>query len=205
MVLPTVSILKSSNFAEISLFSIHPKIHSVPLLKYEVCSLTSSFPPRHHSLLILHFICCHSTPLLFLQSLQLHLTYLHYYVNRYILKQSVLISQLDCTRASFFSPGPRYVLSESCCSIYLVSFPLVLVTLKYICLFISNHCISISSPLCVVIQSHLSLLCWKELCYDSMLEVLSKELTLVLSDTRELDRVPNTKQSTLYTIPHGPC
>ena len=32
-----------------------------------------------------------------------------------------------------------------------------------------------------------------EECYDSMLKVLSKELTLVLSDTRELDRVPNTK------------
>jgi len=31
------------------------------------------------------------------------------------------------------------------------------------------------------------------MCYDSMLKVLSKELTLVLSDTRELDRVPNTK------------
>jgi len=30
-------------------------------------------------------------------------------------------------------------------------------------------------------------------CYDSMLKRLSKELTLVLSDTRELDRVPNTK------------
>jgi len=30
-------------------------------------------------------------------------------------------------------------------------------------------------------------------CYDSMLKVLSKELTLVLSDTRELDRVPSTK------------
>ena len=30
-------------------------------------------------------------------------------------------------------------------------------------------------------------------CYDSMLQGLSKELTLVLSDTRELDRVPNTK------------
>ena len=30
-------------------------------------------------------------------------------------------------------------------------------------------------------------------CYDSMLKVLSKELTLVLSDTRELNRVPNTK------------
>ena len=32
-----------------------------------------------------------------------------------------------------------------------------------------------------------------DICYDSMLKVLSKELTLVLSDTRELDRVPNTK------------
>jgi len=31
------------------------------------------------------------------------------------------------------------------------------------------------------------------ICYNSMLKVLSKELTLVLSDTRELDRVPNTK------------
>ena len=91
------------------------------LLKYELCSLTSSFPPHHHSLLILYFICCHSTPLLFLQSLQLHLTYLHYYVNRYILKQSVFISQLNCTRASFFSPGPSdsqiylFIYLESLC------------------------------------------------------------------------------------------
>ena len=30
-------------------------------------------------------------------------------------------------------------------------------------------------------------------CYDSMLKVSSKELTLVLSDTRELDRVPSTE------------
>jgi len=43
------------------------------------------------------------------------------------------------------------------------------------------------------------------MCYDSMLKGLSKELTLVLSDTRELDRVPSTKYSTLYTNPHGPC
>ena len=37
--------------------------------------------------------------------------------------------------------------------------------------------------------------CWIEdhSCYDSKLKVLSNELTLVLSDTRELDRVPNTK------------
>jgi len=30
-------------------------------------------------------------------------------------------------------------------------------------------------------------------CYDSMLQGLSKEQTLVLSDTRELDRVPSTE------------
>ena len=30
-------------------------------------------------------------------------------------------------------------------------------------------------------------------CYDSQLKGLSDELTLVLSDTRELDRVPKTK------------
>ena len=31
------------------------------------------------------------------------------------------------------------------------------------------------------------------MCYDSKLKGLSDELTLVLSDTRELDRVPSTK------------
>ena len=30
-------------------------------------------------------------------------------------------------------------------------------------------------------------------CYDSKLKVLSNETTLVLSNTRELDRVPKTK------------
>ena len=30
-------------------------------------------------------------------------------------------------------------------------------------------------------------------CYDSKLKVLSNEITLVLSNTRELDRVPSTK------------
>ena len=34
---------------------------------------------------------------------------------------------------------------------------------------------------------------WCTHCYDSMLKGLSKELTLVLSDIRKLDRVPNTK------------
>jgi len=34
---------------------------------------------------------------------------------------------------------------------------------------------------------------------------LSNETTLVLSNTRELDRVPSTKYSTLYTNSHGPC
>jgi len=33
----------------------------------------------------------------------------------------------------------------------------------------------------------------KGICYDSKLKGLSNKLTLVLSDTRELDRVPNTK------------
>ena len=32
-----------------------------------------------------------------------------------------------------------------------------------------------------------------DICYDSMLKGLSKEQTLVLSDTRELDRVPSTE------------
>jgi len=31
------------------------------------------------------------------------------------------------------------------------------------------------------------------MCYDSKLKGLSDELTLVLSDTKELDKVPNTK------------
>ena len=33
----------------------------------------------------------------------------------------------------------------------------------------------------------------KGICYDSKLKGLSNKLTLVLSDIRELDRVPNTK------------
>jgi len=42
-------------------------------------------------------------------------------------------------------------------------------------------------------------------CYESKLKGLSDETTLVWSNTRELDRVPSTKYSTLYTNPHGPC
>ena len=34
---------------------------------------------------------------------------------------------------------------------------------------------------------------FQELCYDSRLKGLSQETTLVLSDTRELDRVPSTE------------
>ena len=35
---------------------------------------------------------------------------------------------------------------------------------------------------------------WKDvICYESMLKGLSKEATLVLSNTRELDRVPSTE------------
>ena len=43
------------------------------------------------------------------------------------------------------------------------------------------------------------------LCYDLKLKELSNKTTLVLSNIRELDRVPSTKQSTLYTTTHGPC
>ena len=42
-------------------------------------------------------------------------------------------------------------------------------------------------------------------CYDLKLKGLSNKTTLVLSNTRELDRVPSIKQSTLYTTTHGPC
>ena len=38
------------------------------------------------------------------------------------------------------------------------------------------------------------------MCYDSMLEVLSKELTLVLSSTRELDRELFYKLSLPYIV-----
>ena len=60
----------------------------------------------------------------------------------------------------------------------------------------------------IMMSKYMSTTCYPHsihICYDSMLKMLSKELTLILSDTRELDRVPNTKQSTLYTITHGPC
>ena len=43
------------------------------------------------------------------------------------------------------------------------------------------------------------------ICYDSKPKGLSNETTLVLSNTRKLDRVPSTKQSTLNTITHGLC
>ena len=42
-------------------------------------------------------------------------------------------------------------------------------------------------------EFHSELVEYLEYCYDSKLKDLSNELTLVLSDTRELDRVPNTK------------
>ena len=43
-----------------------------------------------------------------------------------------------------------------------------------------------------VLHSHVHLISYSR-CYDLMLKGLSKELTLVLSDTRELNRVSNTK------------
>ena len=42
-------------------------------------------------------------------------------------------------------------------------------------------------------------------CYDLKLKVSSNKTTLVLSNTRELNKVPNIKSSTLYTITHGLC
>jgi len=36
-------------------------------------------------------------------------------------------------------------------------------------------------------------ICESTVCYDLKLEVLSNKTTLVLSNTRELDRVPSTK------------
>ena len=42
-------------------------------------------------------------------------------------------------------------------------------------------------------------------CYELRSLGLDNRTTLVSSNTRELDRVPNTKQSTLYTITHGLC
>ena len=43
------------------------------------------------------------------------------------------------------------------------------------------------------------------MCYDLKSLEWDSKTTLVLSNTRELDRVPKTKYSTLYTITHGPC
>ena len=40
---------------------------------------------------------------------------------------------------------------------------------------------------------HKYLKVFEKKCYDSKLKGLSDELTLVLSDTRELNRVPSTK------------
>jgi len=45
--------------------------------------------------------------------------------------------------------------------------------------------------LCVICICNLTVI--GVMCYDSKLKSLSNELTLVLSDTRELDRVPSIK------------
>ena len=47
--------------------------------------------------------------------------------------------------------------------------------------------------------------CLKSNCYDLKSLEQDRRTTLVLSNIRELDRVPSTKYSTLYTNPHGPC
>ena len=45
----------------------------------------------------------------------------------------------------------------------------------------------------------------KDNCYDLKSLEWDKRITLVLSNTRELDRVPSTKQSILYTTTYGLC
>ena len=42
-------------------------------------------------------------------------------------------------------------------------------------------------------------------CYELKSLEWDNRITLVLSNTRELNRVPSTKWSTLYTTTHGPC
>ena len=59
------TLLRSCSSLLCHLVSLSPQWAFVALLKYALCLLTSSFPPRHHSLLNLYFLCCHSTPLLF--------------------------------------------------------------------------------------------------------------------------------------------
>ena len=54
-------------------------------------------------------------------------------------------------------------------------------------------------------QTENELILKEKKCYDLRLKVLSDKTTLVLNNTRELDRVPSTEQFTLYTNPHGPC
>ena len=48
-------------------------------------------------------------------------------------------------------------------------------------------------------------LVYDSICYDLKSLEWDNKTTLVLSNTRELDRVPSTKYSSLYTNPHGPC
>ena len=42
-------------------------------------------------------------------------------------------------------------------------------------------------------------------CYELKPLEQNQRTTLVLSNTRELDKVPSTEQSTLYTSTHGLC
>jgi len=71
------------------------------------------------------------------------LIYFSFHISSFHISIIFLVTVSIVTLTDFFS-GPRYVLNVSCCSIYLVLFPLVLVTFKYIYSFISNHCVSIS-------------------------------------------------------------
>ena len=68
----------------------------------------------------------------------------------------------------------------------------------------SNICFiaEIASVMLIIFEALYILVAWSILhiivknsasCYESILKGLSKEATLVLSNTRELDRVPSTK------------
>ena len=90
---------------------------------------------------------------LFIPILLSLLIYFIFYISLFHTFIIFLFTVSIVTFTDFFSDS-RYVLNISCCSIYLVLFSLVLVTLRYIYSFISNHCVSISL---LISTDHLSI------------------------------------------------
>jgi len=90
---------------------------------------------------------------LFIPISLLLLIYFSFHISSFHTSIIFLFTVSIVTFTDFFS-SPRYVLNVSCYSIYLVLFPLVLVTFKYIYSLISNHCVSISLLICT---DHLSI------------------------------------------------